>query len=159
MVKMFSSQDLIEMAIHIEEEGEKFYELMGSKVEDEELKKLFSYLALEEKRHALAFKEIYSRLENEGFVSAYPDQEANKYLHAFVDSQIFIDWDKLSTRTIWSLSEVLDLAISLEKDSILFYYEMEKYIPEKDKNILYEIIKQEKMHLSQLTEFKKGIKN
>ncbi len=159
MVKMFSSQDLLEMAIHIEEEGERFYKLMESKVEDEDLKRLFNYLAVEEQRHALTFKEIYSQIEKEGFVSAYPDEEANKYLHAFVDSQIFIDWDKLLSRSVWNIFEVLDLAINLEKDSILFYYEMEKYIPEKDKIILHEIIKQEKAHLSQLNEFKKGIKS
>lgn len=159
MVKIFSKQDLLEMAIHIEEEGERFYKLMQEKVEDEKLKELLNYLAVEEKRHAITFKEIYSQIENEDFISAYPDDEANRYLHAWVDSQVFIDWDKLTTKSIWNISEILDLAISLEKDSILFYYEIEKYIPEKDKKILYEIIKQEKLHLSQLTEFKKGIKN
>lgn len=157
MVKIFSSQDLLEMAIHIEEEGEKFYKSIEEKVEDEKLKGLLNYLAIEERRHAIAFKEIYSQIENEDFVSAYPDDEANKYLHAWVDSQIFIDWDKLGSKSIWNIRELLDLAIGLEKDSILFYYEIEKYIPEKDRKILQEIIKQEKLHLAQLTEFKKGM--
>ncbi len=157
MVKMFSSADLLEMAIHLEEEGEKFYKMFESKVENDELKRLFSYLAVQEHAHAITFKEIYREIEKEGFVSAYPDEEANKYLHAWVDSQVFIDWDGLTKKTVWNKEEVLDLAIRLEKDSLLFYYEIEPFIPEKDRKILSEIIKQEKNHLYQLTEFKKGM--
>lgn len=159
MVKMFSSQDLLEMAIHIEEEGEKFYKLAEEKVEDDNLKRFFNYLALEEKRHAITFKELYSEIEKEGFSYAYPDEEANKYLHAWVDSQVFVGWDELKKKSIWNVEEILDLAINLEKDSILFYYELENYLLEKDKKLLYEIIKQEKAHLSQLNELKKGLKS
>ncbi|HOJ92452.1 MAG TPA: ferritin family protein [Dictyoglomaceae bacterium] len=157
MVKLFSSADLLEMAIHIEEEGEKFYKMLEDKAEKEDLKRFFSFLAIEEKKHAITFKEIYKEIEKEGFISAYPDEEANKYLHAFVDSQVFINWDDMMKRSYFNIEEVLNIAINLEKDSILFYYELERFIPEKDKKILHEIIKQEKNHLLQLTEFKKSL--
>ncbi|HOP94319.1 MAG: ferritin family protein [Dictyoglomaceae bacterium] len=157
MVKLFSSADLLEMAIHIEEEGEKFYKMLEDKAEKEDLKRFFSFLAIEEKKHAITFKEIYKEIEKEGFISAYPDEEANKYLHAFVDSQVFINWDDMMKRSYFNIEEVLNIAINLEKDSILFYYELERFIPEKDKKILHEIIKQEKNHLLQLTEFKKNL--
>ncbi|MCS7202403.1 MAG: ferritin family protein [Dictyoglomus sp.] len=152
MVMIFSSKDILEMAIHMEEEGEKFYNLFSEKTSKESIKNVFNYLAMEEKRHAETFKEIYKSIENEEFLSAYPDEEANKYLHLWISSKIFINWDKiLKEKTFFDEKSALDLAISLEKDSILFYYEISEFVSSNNKNLLREIIKQEKSHLSQLT--------
>lgn len=145
------------MAIHIEEEGEKFYNLFSEKAFKDEVKKIFNFLALEERRHAETFKEIYKNLEKEEFLTAYEDEEANKYLHAWVSAQVFIDWDRiLKEDTFFNSSSAIDLAISLEKDSLLFYYGILEHLKEKSKKIVREIINQERTHLEQLITLKKS---
>lgn len=152
MVMVFSSKDILEMAIHMEEEGERFYNLFSEKSSKNSIKNIFNYLALEEKRHAETFKEIYKDLEKNEFFFAYPDEEANKYLHSWVSSKVFIDWNRiLKEKAFFDEISAIDLAISLEKDSILFYYEISEFVSPDNKNLLKEIINQEKAHLSQLT--------
>lgn len=157
MAILFSAKDILEMAIHLEEEGEKFYTLFSQRTAKENIKTVFNFLAMEERRHAETFKEIYRNLENKEFVTAYPDEEANKYLHAWVSSQVFIDWDKIMrTETFFNEISAIDLAISLEKDSLLFYYGISEFITQENKKLLKEIINQERAHLSQLTILKKS---
>lgn len=159
MVMIFSSKDILEMAIHMEEEGERFYKLFFERTFKNDIKGLFNYLAIEEKRHAETFKEIYKDLKDKEFFSAYPDEEANKYLHSWVSSKVFIDWDGiLKDKNFFDERSVIDLAISLEKDSILFYCEISDFVSPDNKNLLKEIINQEKIHLSQLVTLKKSLK-
>jgi|YelNatPaOPRAMG01_1025707.scaffolds.fasta_scaffold00436_4 rubrerythrin len=157
MAILFSTEDILEMAIHLEEEGEKFYSIFSHKIEKEEIKKIFNFLSLEEKKHKETFKEIYNNIKKRNFFTAYPDDEANKYLHAWVSSQVFIDWDKILKEKIFiSETEVIDLAISLEKDSLLFYYGISEYLTQESKDVLKEIISQEKSHWDQLITLKKA---
>jgi rubrerythrin len=53
--------------------------------------------------------------------------------------------------------KALELAISAEKDSILFYYEMIDLLPGKVTALIQRIIAEEKSHLQQLTEVKRRI--
>ena len=43
--------------------------------------------------------------------------------------------------------EGIDLGIKAEKDAIVFYEEMKRYVKEKDKGIIDELIQEEKKHL------------
>jgi rubrerythrin len=43
----------------------------------------------------------------------------------------------------------------MEKDSILFYYELEKVVKGKDRSVLARLISEEKKHLAKLTELQK----
>ncbi|MCX7942602.1 MAG: ferritin family protein [Dictyoglomaceae bacterium] len=157
MAVIFSSKDILEMAIHMEEEGEKFYILFSEKSSKNSIKNIFNYLAMEEKRHAETFKEIYKDIEDKEFFYAYPDEEANRYLHSLVSSKVFINWDRiLRERTFFDEISAIDLAISLEKDSILFYYGILEFVSPTNKNLLREIINQEKDHLSRLLTLRKS---
>ena len=51
----------------------------------------------------------------------------------------------------------IELAISAEKDSILFYYEMKGAIPQRAQPTVNKIITEEKLHLRQLSELKKKL--
>jgi len=53
--------------------------------------------------------------------------------------------------------EVLKTAINIEKDSILFYYELQNAIRDKDKSTLKSLIIEEKSHLKKLTELQKTL--
>ncbi|MFQ5586857.1 MAG: ferritin, partial [Thermodesulfobacteriota bacterium] len=48
-------------------------------------------------------------------------------------------------------------AIDMEKDSILFYYELQKVVTDKDKGVITRLIEEEKKHLAQLTELQRNL--
>ena len=50
--------------------------------------------------------------------------------------------------------EALELAMSAEKESILFYYEMRDIMPRRASPVVNGIINEEKSHLRQLSELK-----
>ncbi|MBI5560973.1 MAG: rubrerythrin, partial [Deltaproteobacteria bacterium] len=51
----FSGSEIIEMAVRIEENGGRFYTDASEATKDSKLKKLFQYLAGEEKKHLKYF--------------------------------------------------------------------------------------------------------
>ena len=86
-------------------------------------------------------------------------QEHAAYLVALVDSAVFTDdlvTGEMVTRTDSDI-EALELAISAEKDSVLFYYEMRDIMPRPTHPTINRIIAEEKSHLRQLSQLKKGL--
>jgi rubrerythrin len=53
--------------------------------------------------------------------------------------------------------KALELGISAEKDSLLFYYELKEIMPRRTVPVLERIIAEEKSHLQQLTAIKKRL--
>ena len=83
----------------------------------------------------------------------------NRDLQALVDSAVFTDdfiTSKMATKA-GSDIKALELAISAEKDSILFYYGMKEIAPQRAQPTVNKIITEEKSHLRQLSELKKKL--
>ena len=59
-------------------------------------------------------------------------------------------------RTIRNDKQALELAIGFEKDSILFYYEMKRYVWEGFHKDVDKLIAQEQEHLKKLSDLMKG---
>ena len=53
--------------------------------------------------------------------------------------------------------KALELSISAEKDSLLFYYEMKDIMPQRAQKLINKIIAEEKSHMRQLSELKKKL--
>jgi len=53
--------------------------------------------------------------------------------------------------------EAIQIAIGFEKDSLLFFGEIGKFVPNYDRQVIEELIRQEREHLSKLSELKKII--
>ncbi len=81
------------------------------------------------------------------------------YLQALVDSAVFTDdtiTSEIATRASGDI-EAIELAIGVEKDSILFYYEMREILPQSVQPAVTKIIAEEKSHLRELFELKKKL--
>jgi len=79
-----------------------------------------------------------------------PNSNAAGYLHAFADGYIFNLNDDPSNflNDQRSLEEILNYAIGLEKDSIVFYYGLQDLVPsEFGKDKINLIIKEELKHI------------
>ncbi|MEE9615094.1 MAG: ferritin family protein [Thermodesulfobacteriota bacterium] len=154
----FSAQEILEMAVDIEENGEKFYTAASDAATNPSLKELFTFLAEEEKRHVKFFtslKKDASDAALPGAFDPYPE-EASLYLKALADSKVFTAPEEGGgfAKAAENETTALSYAIDMEKESLLFYFELQNAIREKDRKTLGEIINEEKEHLKKLTGMK-----
>lgn len=157
----FSGKELIDMAIRIEENGEKYYSGAAASVPSDKVAELFRFLANEERNH-IAFLKKIARIE-EGISSLVPFdpyvEEASDYIRVVADSKVFTNPDEGErlAKLAPGEKEALEVAIGMEKDSLLFYYEFIKALRERDRPVLDAIIGEEKKHLRKLITLKKAL--
>jgi rubrerythrin len=154
----FSSSELIKIAIGIERRGITFYDIMAKSTDDEAARAVFDELVMMEREHIQIFQDMLDEADTE------PPQESSTheysgYLQALIDDSAFTDDMITSQMATEADSDIkaLELAISAEKDSILFYYELRDLLPRSASAMINRIIAEEKTHLQQLTDIKRKL--
>ena len=147
----YNIKEILELAQKIEEDGEVFYRKAASSASTMELKKLLTYLADEEVKHALTFKKMLNEIEKYESLENFPD-DYFLYIKSYADGVIFPNFTDVN---LSSPEEVLDFAIRKELDTILYYHEMKEMLPDDEKGILDKIIKEERKHYLTLLDFKR----
>jgi len=154
----FSGSELVNIAIGIERRGIAFYDIMTKSTGNAATRDVFQYLADVERQHIQIFQGMLAEADKYQILETYAG-EYSAYLQALVDSAVFTDdfvTSEMATKA-GSDIEALELAISAEKDSILFYYEMKEIMPQRAQPTVNKIIFEEKSHLRQLSELKKKL--
>jgi rubrerythrin len=159
MSKKFSGQEIVEIAIRIEKNGEKLYHTLAEQTDIMTVKNAFTALANEENKHIASFdriREIIGRFEpNE----AYPG-EYSLYLQALADENVFSKKDifmDLANKVV-TVTEALDLAVMFEKETLIFLHGVQDSLEQGDRPVLNELIMQEKEHILKLAEIKRALK-
>jgi rubrerythrin len=154
----FSAGELIDIAIGIERRGITFYDVMAKSTDNEIARRVFEELVEMERGHIEIFQGMLDEADKyqlaENATAEYAD-----YLQALVDSAVFTDDMITSEMATQAESDIraVELGISAEKDSILFYYEMKDIMPPPALPMINRIIAEEKSHLRQLSEIKKRL--
>ena len=151
-----SGQEILEMAIIMEERGFEFYSTYAEGTKDEKIKKLFEYLGGEEINHKKTFQGFLDDMGKEEFSISYSNEEVELYFKAIIDSRVFDDPNfaiQLAKDTEDEI-KAIDLAIGFEKDTILFYQELMGLVKETTKGIIMNIIEEEKKHVQNLSKIK-----
>ena len=153
----FDASEILQFAIRIEENGEKFYRHAVRIAKDDDAKEIFSYLADEEIEHKKMFEDLHSKTEKYEPFESYPG-EYFEYLRSYVDKIIFTNeaLDKELSRVSDTIS-ALDFGIQRELDSILYFHEIKKFVPKIQHNLIDKIIDEERKHFSKLSELRKRI--
>ncbi|WP_031502365.1 ferritin family protein [Pseudothermotoga hypogea] len=155
---MFNIDEIFEMAEQIERNGVVFYNKAAEMFPEYTKKNIFLKLAEMEKEHEKRFHQMRLDLANkEREISQFldPQGEAAAYLRAMVSGKVFDAKLDPTTRfnQVRSLSEVLRIAIDVEKDSIIFYLGLKEMIPQglgRDKIGL--IVREEMSHVTILSD-------
>ena len=150
----FSGREILQIAIQIEKNGIEFYTAAGKAAKSDKVKDLFSFLVDEEKKHIGTFEGMMKALTDErlsGKYDPYLEEEA-MYIKALSDSRVFTKpgGGKRLSSSAQAAEDVLRVAMDMEKDSILFYYEMLKATKEQDKHAVEDVISEEKKHFVKL---------
>jgi len=152
---LFSGSELLEVALGIEKNGAAFYQALADKTKHKDAKAIYDYLAGEEKKHLNTFQSMLDSVGKYQPPESYPG-EYMLYLQSLVDSTVFTDLAAAQRKAEKTSSEIdaLDIGVQAEKDSILFYAEMQNFVGEADRKVINDIIGEEKSHLWQLSELK-----
>lgn len=158
MGNLFSGSEIIELGIQIEKNGRDFYHAVAKQSGIPKAAEVFRYLAREEERHILIFEKILEKRERYEPPQAYAE-EYFAYMNALAGEHIFTQAHKgeETAGKMVSDMEAVDMGIKVEQESILFYEGMKKVVPDYDHKIIDDLILQEQVHLTHLTELKKDI--
>ena len=148
---MFTMDDLLEVAVKMEKNGEAVYLKSLKKIRQKALTDLLSWMAAEEAAHGRWFLEQKKRL------ALQPEEKALKEMIPQVLEDMMgenalsldeVEFDKISTPL-----ELLNTFIEFEKETIQFYELLEMFIEtEEVLKGLKTIIREEKTHVEKLAD-------
>ncbi len=156
MTIFFSMREVMEMVIATERSGQVFYQNASKLARQSNLKELFQYLAEEEEKHLKTFQGLYNLLKEKPETTPYNWEEAKLYLEALVDSKFFAGPDaaiNLAKEARDEL-EVINSAMSFEKETLLFFYQMLEMIKSQEQELVKKRIGEEKKHIQRLSTMK-----
>ncbi len=153
---MFSASEIFDMAIQIEENGEHFYRRALEGIPDRSLREMLQWVANEEAEHRnrfLAMKKLAPRSSDE----KWAEQVGGTLLKSSLQDHIF-SLDEVDLAATTDLQALLDTALVLEQDSVMFYEIIASFVSEPD--ILQQvtaIVAEEQKHIEALEERKRSL--
>ncbi|NTU42733.1 MAG: hypothetical protein HGA78_06710 [Nitrospirales bacterium] len=151
-MEKFTVREVVEQAIQTERLGNQFYTAMAERFKDDEgLQKLFSTLAAKEQVHEKTFselKDIVGDSEPEGW------EEVSQYMRAIVESDLFLreGASMQAMEKIKSVGDAVSFALGFEKETLLYFHELSRLV--KEKEVIEEIVNEERSHVMWLNAFK-----
>jgi len=145
--KDLNLNELINFAITLEQKGEKFYKEHANTVPKVEVKEILLDLANQEKEHANFFYNLIKNDKSYDPENPLPDEYYN-YLYEYANISLFKTKEKNIKKG--NIVDILNYAIEVELYSILYYFELQKYMNKMDYEILQKIIAEEKSHYNKL---------
>jgi len=159
MTIRITGPEVLEWALEIERNGEIFYNAAAAESTDAEVKSLFEDLAAQERIHAATFRKMLEASPADGLPISFDYEEYDDYLHAILDSRLFTGPEKglAMAKGAEDRETVLQAAVGMEKDALLFFYDLREAVGEREGEIVSGIIREEKSHLHRLVKILKGI--
>ena len=150
----FNIREVYEMAIQIEKNGVAFYQKAATLFSDPAMRETLLDLAAQEEGHEEIFKGMRLALRTTAHQQwEHFDPEELLYLRAFACGSVFDVTGDISSELDESMSpgEILMMAATKERDSILFFLGLRDLAPvAADRDKIDFIIKEEKAHMTLL---------
>jgi len=154
MANVFNAAEVIDMGIEKEQKRRDFYAYTAEKFKEKDMKELFSRLRDWEDTHIKKFTEIRNTLDESETTESFKGEFA-AYVKVTVDDilykQVSAEWFAKNVREPLT---AIHYGIGFEKDAILFFNELLKFMTPYHKEKVEELINEEKKHLLYLTELK-----
>ena len=157
----FSIDEILEIAERIERNGARFYRRAAEMESDADRCQVLLDLAEMEDEHEETFVRMRRELAASDAGGFDLDDQAGAYLRSFADGHVF---DFTTDPAAWltgreSLTQILDKAIGLEKDSVVFYLVLKDAAPEAwGKGDVDRIVAEEMDHIRVLAEEKRRVR-
>jgi len=151
MSLFFTGKELINIAIGIERNGSAFYDAVLASAKTNAVRETFQYLADSEREHVKIFQNMLSSVEIVQPLDTYTE-EYEIYLKSLVDSAVFSNEQEAKdiASKVSNTDEAIQIALTAEKESILFYSAIQEFTRRSEQEIITKIIGEEKSHISRL---------
>ena len=154
-MSLLSIEQLLEQAVILETRGEEFFRNWVGKTNSDDLDKFFAFLADEESQHKENFETLKKKIIGNSPMKEIPAEHVD-YFRTLADDILF---NNEEVKTIDNLLSAIELAKKQELDSILFYTDIQTYLPEGHEEIFNNIINEERNHYVKLAELEKKLVN
>lgn len=149
---MFSVNEILDLAIQIEKNGESVYRRAMEEINESELTTLLEWMADEEIKHADWFASLKDSIESTG-VNLFVEEMSRELFNDLLGEKSFshkdVDFSKLK-----SINELIAVFIEFEKDTVIFYEVLVPFIEDEGTlEALNRIISEENNHIRRLQEF------
>lgn len=154
---MFTKNDVFEIAVKMEKNGENIYNAAVQKIDHRELKSMLQWMADEETSHARWFMDQQNRIR------LNPDEARLKEMVPQVLQDMMgektLGLDDIDFESFASVPELLDTFIGFEQDTIQFYELLEMFIDSENARAgLDHIISEEQTHIEKLKTMAAGLR-
>jgi rubrerythrin len=156
MPDLFSAKELIEVAIREEQTGAAFYRAAAERSDSKELKDFMLRVARMEDEHERKFRGLLKRVGAFEPAGESYGGEYEAYMGYLVEGRIFPtgqDGVEMARRQA-SDQEAVETAMQMERNTLLFYHEMIRFVPAGDRPLLEEIINEERQHVTDFARYR-----
>lgn len=147
---VFSADEVYQIAMEMEQTGQVFYEALAAGSDRSDVANLLRRLAAQEQDHYKQFARLRAQLATRPVSHALSEDEMDFAQALVTDRMIPNPQEARRIASEGSVRAALDMAINVEKDSILFYSEVLQAIDPQEAPAIREIIQQEKTHAQDL---------
>ena len=148
---MFSANEILDLAIKLEKNGEVVYRDAIEKVSNPELVALLEWMADEEVKHANWFAELKLKLDQKS-VNPFMEKMSRELFNDLLGDKNFSLKD-VDFSTVNEIDDLIAIFIEFEKDSVRFYQVLEPFIEDPvSLDSLQKIIEEENRHIKRLQE-------
>jgi len=148
----FNADEVFEMGMDIEKNGEAYYRKAAELAKEAAVKAVFHDLMRQEQQHYVTFKGLREKLPPRTSLPTVADPESEEYLYldALVKSRLFNsvhEAESLAAKAANAV-EALRAALTFEKDTVLFFQMMKGKVDERlGKSEINRIIEEEHSHI------------
>lgn len=149
---LLTGDDIIEIAMRLEESGEAFYTAAAEKASTDGVKALFEDLAIQEQYHRRAFQQMGRDVVELALTPEQWDQ-FQAYTDALLQQSFFAKPEGALSQAGEALDEreALQAALSFEKETLLFFHELQDAVRGPGQQTVERIIGEEKQHIQRLS--------
>ena len=143
----FDGKQILSTFVKMEEEVSKYYAGMVESAPDKKTKDVFERLSQEEDKHHKMYSALLEKHDKD-LAREFSEEEVefvNSLIQENISAKHAFDKDK-------SLTDSLELAEKMEKDGILFVYQMMSMYPDIAEREMKIILNEEKNHLQMVRE-------
>jgi len=148
---LFSANEILDMAIKLEKNGEAVYRNAIEKVVRPELIDLLEWMAGEEVKHADFFANLKLDLESKN-ANPFIDEMSRELFDDLLGDKNF-SLKEVDFSLIENADELIAVFVEFEKDSVIFYKVLEPFVEDPvAREQLKKIIEEENRHIKRLQE-------
>jgi rubrerythrin len=149
---MFSIQEILDLAIRLENNGESVYRQAADEISEPELVSLLQWMADEEVKHARWFAELKQKSKTHS-TNLFMAEMSREVFADFLGEKSFshqdVDFSKID-----QVGDLVAVFIEFERDTILFYETLKPFIEDTDTlTNLDKIIAEENGHIEKPHQF------